>query len=179
MPEKEGMGKKSRNKGSRGELEVIKIIKRFFPEWAFRRTPLSGGWGNEGEFKTHGDIITDYPHWDYTVEVKFSESFTFLDALLFRGNVRKWYAQAVDEANANEQAPLLAFRKAHRPWFVLTPYQTFLKTAGFSAMIIMPVEAFEMAGGQTYLVFTDLENFMKRYSHAKGFGFEASGKLGV
>ena len=153
------MGSKSRSKGKRGEREVAALCKKYFPDYSFRSTPLSGGWGGNENFKTCGDIVTDHPDWDYTIEVKYQERFSFLDVLLFRGLVKEWYEQAYDEADKNGNLPLLVFKKNYVPWCVLTP--SFLDSRLSSAIINV---------GSCGLVFMEFEKFLQLYSKSKEKG---------
>ncbi|MCH7846220.1 MAG: DUF91 domain-containing protein [Acidobacteria bacterium] len=67
----------SRNKGNKGEREVVKMLQ---PWWqkierscAFVRTPVSGGWGGpslRSEFRASGDLMTTAKLWPFAVEVK-------------------------------------------------------------------------------------------------------------
>ena len=97
------MGKPSRSKGKRGELEVVKILNAH--GYDVRRTPNSGG------LHWKGDIIgLD----GFCVEVKRCESL----------QLPKWWSKLVLEAGRN--MPLLAHRRSNEEWLVTMRLQDLL-----------------------------------------------------
>lgn len=95
-------GRRSRNKGSRGELEVAKIINdRLGLE--LHRTP------NSGAFKWHDNLKGDVQGWPgMHLEVKRAE----------RLQIPKWLEQTEDDC-PDGSVPLLVFRQSHQPWRVV------------------------------------------------------------
>lgn len=118
-----------RKKGSRAEIEVARLLGdwwgAFEPGMKFKRTPLSGGWGDadtRGGFKVAGDICTTSERWPFTVEVKRREGWSF--GTLAKGRrspVWAWWRQCIAEAAEENRTPMLWLRKNRQPWMVLLP----------------------------------------------------------
>lgn len=121
--------KNGRRKGAVAEIEVSKLLaawwNQYEPNARFKRTPLSGGWGDRevrGEFKVAGDICTTSAAWPFTVEVKRREGWTFRSLAAGRPvAVWAWWRQTLAAAAEENRIPLLWFRHNEQPWLVLAP----------------------------------------------------------
>lgn len=121
-------GAGARRKGANAEIEVAKMLGSWWSlieEAKFKRTPLSGGWGDadvRGGFKVAGDICTTAKHWPFTIEVKRRENWSFgAFAKGRRSPVWAWWRQCLDAAAEEDRVPLLWARKSGSPWLVLAP----------------------------------------------------------
>lgn len=124
------MGKSSRDKGARGELEVAELLREWWdpvePGCLFKRTPMSGGWGSkearEG-FSTSGDLVTTARRFPFVVEVKRREGWSW--KTLDRGAaspVWAWWKQAQKAADEQDgKWPALIWRKSREPWWLMLP----------------------------------------------------------
>lgn len=102
-------GKRSRDKGKRGEREVAKILQTAgFP--ARRTVQYNGRTG------TAADVI-GVP--GLHLEVKFAE----------QERIREWYRQAERDAHASpgEEMPVIVHRKSREPWLVTMSLEDFIK----------------------------------------------------
>lgn len=119
----------SRDKGSRAENQVSKLLAEWWqelePASKFKRTPLSGGWGDadvRGGFKVAGDICTTAQFWPFTVEVKRREGWSFATfASGRRSPVWAWWRQCLAAAAEEDRIPLMFMRKNRQKWLVLAP----------------------------------------------------------
>lgn len=106
----------SRQKGARGEREVIDIIQKFFGiKWA--RTPLSGGMDIKSDIRRpHGceSSICDLFHW----EVKFQEKL----------NIWSAFSQSINDSQKDpyKTIPLVVYRKKNTDWRVTLTLDDFL-----------------------------------------------------
>ena len=108
------MGKRSRDKGARGEREVVRLL----------RDELRPGWNVErfGTGESGHDIRVTSPDgepWPWAVEVKRYADFSVGEVL--RGPSARWlewWAQAVDQGERSSREPLLLTRGDRRPWWV-------------------------------------------------------------
>lgn len=107
---KQEIGKASRNKGKRGELEVVKILKVAGFEKAQRSAQCKGNTGQAPDVEGLPGIH---------IEVKRVE----------RLNLRKAYEQAVNDSkeNGNNDIPAVFHRQSHQPWMVSLSLSDFLK----------------------------------------------------
>lgn len=123
------MGASQKRKGSAAEIQVAKKLATWWssvePETKFKRTPLSGGWGDadtRGGFKVAGDICTTALRWPFTVEVKRREGWQFGTlAGGKRSPVWAWWRQCIDEAAEEDRIPMLWVKKNRKPWLVFLP----------------------------------------------------------
>jgi hypothetical protein len=123
------MGQKSRRKGCTNEIKVARLLSEWWEQAEeganFKRTPLSGGWGNadtRGGFKVAGDICTTSKIWPFTVEVKRREAWSFGSFSQGRTSpVWKWWRQCIDQAAEENRIPLLWMKQNRKPWIVLAP----------------------------------------------------------
>lgn len=98
----------SRDKGQRGEREVLAILQGFITEVvphgtvALKRNTLQSDGGGF-------DIVADTGFFPYAVEVKFQETLS----------VDKWWAQTVEQADKYGKTPILFYRKSRSPWKVI------------------------------------------------------------
>jgi hypothetical protein len=130
------MGKMSRQKGARAELEVARLLEEWWGQTEqgcrFKRTPLSGGWASpdvRGEFGVAGDLVTTARHFPFAVEVKHREGWSERNLFLGKKSpVLGWWGEAVDEAKEMGKHPLLFFKKNRLDWQVMVPL-SFLASA--------------------------------------------------
>ena len=99
------MGKMQREKGKRGEREVVELIKRHGFE-ARRGQQFKGGADSP-------DVIHNIPN--VFVEVKYREKFSIYPAL----------GQAFDESEGND-VPVVFHRRSKQPWVVILRAEDFL-----------------------------------------------------
>lgn len=106
------MGKASRTKGARGELEVCKILRA--AGFNVERTPNSGGLRLPTiEFSMKGDVVGLA---GYHLEVKRCE----------RLSIPAWIKQA--EADCPEgDVPIVVFRASQQPWRVIQSFESFVE----------------------------------------------------
>ena len=105
----------SRQKGNRGEQQVISILERLTDE-TWEQTPGSGSGKIKGDLRVHGK------HNLFTVEVKFYKHVGF-DSKIYTqksNNLFKWWSKLIRQAQDMEQEPLLIFRENHGKFFVAT-----------------------------------------------------------
>jgi Holliday junction resolvase len=99
------VGRMARNKGKRGEREIVKILQAH--GWQARR-----GYQARGG-KEEPDVVSNFP---YRIEVKFVENlniFSAFDQILFD--------------NPHNCDNVLAFRKSNEPWRVALDLEVFLR----------------------------------------------------
>lgn len=123
------MGKRSKQKGARGELQAVAFLqewwRRLEPEARFVRTPRSGGWGVHAGagFKARGDVMFDpstcrlFP---FSVEVKWRKVITQAAIEHFfvgqASPIHGYWVQCCDAATSDGLEPLLLFRGDRMPW---------------------------------------------------------------
>lgn len=115
------MGKKSRDKGGRGQRAVAKLLKKWWGS-DFASTPMSGGFATKkfrDEWNAAADIVTPDDTFPFSVEVKWHEGWV-LDELLTseKTKIWKWWEQCVDEAPEG-MIPLLVFKRNRQPWLFM------------------------------------------------------------
>ena len=108
--------KNARNKGQRGEREVIEEIRKMFGV-KYARTPLSGGMDIKGDIRRpykEQHTICDMFHW----EIKFNEHLNFWSA----------FKQAEGDAlkDPTNPTPLVCFRRSRTEWRVVLKLEVFL-----------------------------------------------------
>lgn len=103
------MGKLSRDKGKRGELEVAELL-RWFGFEARRGQQHHGGPGSP-------DVVHDIPN--VHLEVKRTERLQLYEAL----------EQATAEAGG--RVPVVLHRRNGKPWVAVLPADSFLNLASF------------------------------------------------
>ena len=104
-----------RQKGNRGEQQVIAILDRVTQE-KWEQTPGSGSGKIKGDLRVHGK------HNIFCVEVKFYKNVGF-DAKIFTqksNNFFQWWSKICKQAQQMKQEPLLVFRENHGKFFVAT-----------------------------------------------------------
>lgn len=97
----------SKQKGKRGELEVVNILKKH----GFNARRSAQYCGNTGEA---ADITSDLP---YHIEVKHQETL----------QIDKWWEQATHDAQESGRDPILVFRKNNQKWRVVMDLEKFLE----------------------------------------------------
>lgn len=83
-----------KNKGKRGELEVVKIINKFL-DTTLRRTPNSGGLSIKGDIIDTKDTIVHNIHFEIKNQAKIQ--------------FPKWWKQATGDCPASK-TPILIFK---------------------------------------------------------------------
>ena len=99
------MAKMSRDKGKRGEREVVKLFNDH--GYAARRGQQFKGTPDSP------DVVHDLP-WPLHVEVKYVERFSLYDAL----------EQA--DADTDDKTPIVLHRRNEKPWVVVLEAEHFL-----------------------------------------------------
>lgn len=104
------IGKSSKNKGKRGELEIANLLKAAGFEKAQRTAQCKGKTGQAGDVEGLSGIH---------IEVKRVE----------RLNLKAAYQQAVHDSkeNSNNDIPAVFHRQSHEPWMVTLSLSDFLK----------------------------------------------------
>lgn len=166
LAEKQKLGRRSRQKGKRNELELARIIAAHFgysinpadagkPEHYLshcRRTARSHQ-NKTGDHFLSEELAAKFP---FVIEAKARESWSF-DAIM-RGEcaaISKWWEQAVAQSyGVPNRFPLLAFTKNRNPWYVAVQscsmgLTSFVETGGFLVLSKPPV------------LITTLENFLE------------------
>lgn len=116
-----------RPKGNRAELEVAALIERWWGvyerECRFKRTPLSGGWGDRdvrGAFNASGDLMTTAKRFPFCVEVKRREGWVMKSLHAgSRSPVWGWWRQTQVAAAEVDLEPIMFFRHNREPWLVM------------------------------------------------------------
>ena len=98
------MSKMSREKGKRGEREVVTMLKDLLGDgYVFKRNLLD-------QCHDGGMDILGLPHW--AIEVKnYKEATPSL--------INGWWAQTVDEKKKASRHPVLFWKQSRRPWVVV------------------------------------------------------------
>lgn len=112
--------RKSKNKGKRGELALVKLLNERFQTQDFSRVVGSGNrWSHVANVADHyiGDIVCP-PNFKFVIECKFG----YPDVDLYRALVDSdsqldsFLQQASDDAERANRQPLLCWKKDHRQW---------------------------------------------------------------
>lgn len=123
-------GKTSRNKGQRGEREVIKllqpIVDKVCEEFGRETIRLQR---NLMQSDSGGYDISNCAN--FALEIKFQETF----------NLNNWWAQTIAQASA-EQLPVLIYRKSRVPWRVRTFGSLVWKGKATSSVVDIALEDF-------------------------------------
>jgi len=145
------MGKMSRQKGARFEVEVAKQ----FTEWTgmnVRRTPRSGAYGGENWKSLTGDLMFDHD-WPYVVELKNRESWKLEDVFAGKGEVWEWWTKLREEATVAKKKPMLIIKKNRvEPMVMLLGYDPLAYTAATKA----GDTRYACIGGRTLLWLSDV-----------------------
>lgn len=118
----------SKAKGSRGEREVVALLREWWKDDSFVRAPESGALSTVMEGtnaprdvvgRLAGDILAP-PDFPFCVEVKFYKDIDLWQT--FKGTTKsqlaKWWKQVVNDAERSDRWPLLFFKANHKPWMV-------------------------------------------------------------
>ena len=108
----------SKNKGSRVELEVVKILEKRFGKGKFRKVPSSGALvgGKNKEMSENLDIsqkdtlasdIICPPNFSFSVEVKGRKEASFWDLFNKKAELNDWLNQVYEDAEFANKKPLL------------------------------------------------------------------------
>ena len=105
----------SRQKGNRGEQQVMSLLGRMTEE-KWEQTPGSGS----GRIK--GDIRVPGKHNLFCIEVKFYKDSGFNSKVYTSktNNLYRWWSKLCKQAQEMEQEPLLIFRENYGKWYVAT-----------------------------------------------------------
>ena len=125
-PEKSKRARGAKQKGSRAQREVAKLLGLWFfgDINSFHSTPISGGLRWKSDIaKTRGDIVcsTD-SNFPYSIEVKNQEhgKWDLLSILLDEGPImKKWWKQCEEDAEVVGKLPLLIFTRNQVPFMVI------------------------------------------------------------
>ena len=117
------LGRKSKSKGSRFELEIAKVLDDWFYaeekakiglERVLRRTPLSGGWCKTGDIQIDPRVEKEagLPPYPFHTELKKREGWNLEQILLNEKCpiIHEWWKQCTDEAREGA-IPLLIFAR--------------------------------------------------------------------
>jgi hypothetical protein len=107
------VGRASREKGGRGELEVAAAFR--LAGFDCDRSPNSGG------LRLKGDLYGDIP---VHLEVKRAE----------RLKIPEWLAQAREDAPAGV-TPVVAFRRNREPWYAVLPLDALVALLAVARMV--------------------------------------------
>lgn len=123
----------SKNKGSRVELEVVKILEKRFGKGKFRKVPSSGALvgGKNKEMSENLDIsqkdtlasdIICPPNFSFSVEVKGRKEASFWDLFNKKAELNDWLNQVYEDAEFANKKPLLIVKYNRKPMiaYVLT-----------------------------------------------------------
>jgi len=139
------MGKiNSRDKGARGEQQVVKLLKAWWGS-EFYRTPRSGAFATQGfshkDMSVAADVVTPDHTFPFSVEVKWQESWN-MEQLLKSAicDPWKWWEQCVTECTVNK-IPLLVFKRNNQPWFYMLEELDTLHRDLQGAYFMVPVPA--------------------------------------
>lgn len=121
----------SKQKGKRGEGELVKILNDNFGDGRFRRVPFSGaitgGVNRESnkniDFKEAltADIITPV-NFNFVIEHKFYAEANFWDLFSDKSNWNEWLKQVEGDAEFVDKTPLLVIKYNRHKRIALVPY---------------------------------------------------------
>jgi Holliday junction resolvase len=98
------MGKASREKGKRGEREVVNLLKDYLgDDYDFKRNLL-------GQCRDGGMDVLGLEGW--AIEVKNYANVT-------PSNIQSWWEQTCEEAQIAQCQPVLFWKQTRRPWVVV------------------------------------------------------------
>lgn len=108
---------KRKAKGDRGEYQLRDLLKKTTGV-QFERTPSSGALGPH--LKLKGDLFIPNATNRFTIEVKTYKEDQFCSKTLVNksNEFRKWWEQALRQAEQNGNKPLLCYKYNRGPWFV-------------------------------------------------------------
>ena len=124
------MGLKSRRKGANGELEIAGIV-RDLTGWHVRRKVRQ----HDGDSDLEG-----VPGW--SVEVK-------RHATASRGEIRKWWGQAVIQSEQDKSNPVLFYRRDKDEWRAVWTEMTDGNDFGYEWTVEGSVEAWAMVARES------------------------------
>jgi hypothetical protein len=117
----------SKRKGNSNELLIATLLSKRFGK-AFKRVPMSGGWGTTNENTDvrqdakeilSGDIICP-PDFRFSIEVKSRKEFNFWDLLNKEDTeIDEWIKQAEREAKTSKKKFLLIVRINNKKPFAI------------------------------------------------------------
>lgn len=122
----------SKQKGHRGELELVHILCDRFGEGRFKRTPSSGahtGGKNrelsknlpwEAKITLASDIITP-ANFNFVIEHKFYADISFWELFSEKSNWNQWIDQVSADAQFVEKEPLLVIKYNRHERIALLP----------------------------------------------------------
>jgi len=123
------MSSKSKNKGNRGETQVVKLLREYWGDNSFQRNLESGAAGTLLERRgapkhvigaLKGDIMTP-ENFPFCVEVKNYQSIDLF--AIFRNpennDVEQWWKQCCDDAEAAQKIPMMFMKYNFGSWYVV------------------------------------------------------------
>lgn len=126
-------GRGARQKGTVYERKICKVLGRWM-KCGFHRVPNSGGlnWGNKRSICA--DIICDDPAWNFVIECKNREDWTFESLFDTKGRWLEHYweqctrdTEKTKEETGRVYRPMVIFSRNHAPNFVVIRRQDFMK----------------------------------------------------
>lgn len=125
---------KSKQKGNRGEREVVELCKKWWDDDSFKKSPESGGMATVMEQQGYpediigrlaGDLLVpaDFP---FCIESKLYAEIDIYSIIRNPGNniIRQWWEQCRDDARKADKHPLLTFREDRKKRYVVIALET-------------------------------------------------------
>lgn len=111
-----------RTKGNNFESKIAKLLTA----WSgvkFNRSPSSGAWGSTHGVYSNiaGDIITEHPDWNYSLELKNHESWELQYIPLSQGEIPSFWEQALGDAIRTERVPMVVLHKNRSKNWAIVP----------------------------------------------------------
>lgn len=114
------MAKASKEKGKKGEREVVAILKQYFPG-LFKRNTIG---------TANSDLIVP-ENFPYSVEVKNSKALRFQHLLFPTKELLEWWQQAEKQAKDEGKLPLLVVKVERVGWWCTTSMPRYWQCVGF------------------------------------------------
>lgn len=118
------IGKRSKRTGKNYERRTAKLLSEF-TSVNFRKTPGSGGFNKHGGISIReelfcGDVICDRPDFQFCIEAKNRQSFSFTAILKNpeTAEFSKWWYQCIMDAKAVNLYPMMFFKPDRSADFV-------------------------------------------------------------
>lgn len=122
MTDYSAVGRKSKSKGARFELETAKNLSKWWGH-DFHRVPASGGLHWKGSNNVVGDIVAPIEAgFPFVVECKNREEWTIENLFLNNKEIKNWWAQVVGDAKESGKIPMLIFTRNRAKTFVMMAY---------------------------------------------------------
>lgn len=123
----------SKQKGNRGEREVVQLLREWWGDESFQRNLESGATSTLLSYRNapehviaalSGDIMTP-ANFMFSVESKNYESVDLFAILRNPGksDVESWWGQCKNDAERAKKQPMLFFKYKRGPWFVCISFE--------------------------------------------------------